>query len=86
VTAERSDEHIRLVVTDEGTGFPPEFVDKAFDRFSRAETSRTTGRTGLALSPVQAVAEAHHGNRRHHRTRHGDLTLPNPDENDAATQ
>lgn len=61
LAADQSDGYTRLSVTDEGTGFPPEFVDKAFDRFSRAETSRATGGTGLGLSLVRAVAEAHHG-------------------------
>lgn len=51
----------RITVSDEGTGFPREFVDKAFDRFTRADASRTTGGTGLGLALVQAVAEAHGG-------------------------
>jgi signal transduction histidine kinase len=33
----------------------------AFDRFSRADTSRTTKGTGLGLAIVKAVAEAHAG-------------------------
>lgn len=54
-------QHVQLSVSDEGSGFPPEFIDKAFDRFSRAETSRSSRGTGLGLSLVQAVAEAHGG-------------------------
>jgi len=54
-------DRVRVAVRDEGPGFPPEFVDKAFDRFSRAETSRTTRGTGLGLALVQAVADAHGG-------------------------
>ena len=61
VTAEQHGESIRLVVSDEGPGFPDNFVEKAFDRFSRAESSRTSGGTGLGLALVKAVGEAHGG-------------------------
>jgi len=50
-----------LEVSDAGAGFPAAFVPKAFDRFSRAETGRTTGGTGLGLAIVKAIAEAHGG-------------------------
>jgi signal transduction histidine kinase len=85
VTAERSDQYIRLAVSDEGTGFPPGFVDKAFDRFSRAEASRATEGTGLGLSLVQAVAEAHHGTVAITAPATVTLTLPGPNDNEAAT-
>jgi signal transduction histidine kinase len=52
---------VRIAVADEGPGFGPDFVDQAFDRFSRADTSRSSRGTGLGLALVQAVAEAHHG-------------------------
>ena len=50
-------------VVDEGPGFPPGFVPNAFDRFSRADDSRTRadGGTGLGLAIVLAVARAHGG-------------------------
>lgn len=50
-----------LAVSDEGRGFPAEFVDRAFDRFTRADTSRTSRGTGLGLALVHAVAQAHGG-------------------------
>jgi signal transduction histidine kinase len=52
---------VQVTVSDEGPGFPPEFVSRAFDRFSRAESSRSSRGTGLGLSLVQAVAVAHGG-------------------------
>lgn len=61
VIATRTPGRTQLAVDDEGPGFPSDFIDKAFDRFSRADTSRTTRGTGLGLALVQAVAEAHTG-------------------------
>jgi anti-sigma regulatory factor (Ser/Thr protein kinase) len=34
-------------IVDEGLGFPPEFLDRAFDRFSRADEGQARGGTGL---------------------------------------
>ncbi|WP_248581693.1 HAMP domain-containing sensor histidine kinase [Nocardioides sp. InS609-2] len=61
VTATETREGTQLAVSDEGPGFPADFVDQAFHRFSRADTSRATRGTGLGLALVQAVAEAHDG-------------------------
>jgi signal transduction histidine kinase len=52
---------VELHVTDEGRGFAPEFIPRAFDRFSRADSARTTGGSGLGLAIVELIAEAHGG-------------------------
>jgi signal transduction histidine kinase len=52
-----ADAELVLMVRDEGTGMPEEFIPNAFDRFSRAETSRSTrdGGSGLGLAIVAAI-------------------------------
>ena len=52
---------VELHVLDEGAGFPPAFVDRAFERFTRADEARTEGGAGLGLAIAQVIAEAHGG-------------------------
>jgi heavy metal sensor kinase len=52
---------IALHVRDDGAGFPPGFLDRAFERFSRSDTARTGGGSGLGLAIVRAIALAHGG-------------------------
>jgi signal transduction histidine kinase len=61
VDARLCEERLLLAVADEGPGFPAEFVAVAFDRFTRAEESRSGDGSGLGLSLVQAVTEKHGG-------------------------
>ena len=62
LTAEsnRSNE-VELHVRDEGPGFPPAFLDQAFERFSRADPGRMGRGAGLGLSIVRMIARAHGG-------------------------
>jgi two-component system OmpR family sensor kinase len=52
-----------LEVIDHGEGIPPQVRDKIFQRFWRADSSRTrdTGGSGLGLAIVAAIVAAHQG-------------------------
>jgi signal transduction histidine kinase len=53
--------NVEIRVADQGPGFPDSFLPRAFDRFSRADTARTTGGTGLGLAIVDTLAQRNHG-------------------------
>ncbi|HWU46078.1 MAG TPA: HAMP domain-containing sensor histidine kinase [Humibacter sp.] len=52
-----------LDVIDHGEGIPPQIREKIFQRFWRADTSRTreTGGSGLGLAIVSSIVAAHNG-------------------------
>ena len=55
------DDIVELHVADSGAGFPDGFLERAFDRFSRADEARSAGGSGLGLSIVALIAQAHGG-------------------------
>jgi len=56
-----ADGRVRLEVTDNGPGIPPEDRTRVVERFVRLEKSRTEPGSGLGLSLVAAVARLHRG-------------------------
>lgn len=56
LTAER-----RLTVTDRGPGIAVDDRDRVFDRFYRADTARSEPGSGLGLSIVKSIVDAHGG-------------------------
>lgn len=69
VTVSRQGPTTRVSVADEGPGFPPQFLPVAFNRFTRADSSRArtaiVGRgdsgNGLGLAIVHSVISRHGG-------------------------
>ncbi|HEY3089065.1 MAG TPA: HAMP domain-containing sensor histidine kinase [Jatrophihabitantaceae bacterium] len=63
VTLSRNGTHAQLVVADKGPGLPPEQVARLFERFYRADPSRSRARggSGLGLAIVEAVVQASGG-------------------------
>ncbi|QNE19841.1 HAMP domain-containing histidine kinase [Kribbella qitaiheensis] len=63
VGVRRVGDNYHLTVTDNGAGIAPEHLPYLFDRFYRAEhsRSRTTGGSGLGLAITKHLVEAHHG-------------------------
>ena len=54
---------IKIAITDTGSGIEPEILPYVFDRFYRADKSRTrsSGGSGLGLAIVKQLVEAHGG-------------------------
>jgi two-component system OmpR family sensor kinase len=57
------DDDVTLRVIDTGPGINPEDAERVFDRFYRADSSRSRARggAGLGLSIVASIVEAHDG-------------------------
>jgi signal transduction histidine kinase len=51
----------RMVVEDRGIGIPEDQLERIFERFGRAVSSRSYGGLGLGLYLARRAAEAHGG-------------------------
>ncbi|PWT72971.1 MAG: sensor histidine kinase [Bacteroidetes bacterium] len=54
------DEALRMIIEDDGVGFPEDETEKVFEKFYRLQNA-TKGGTGLGLSIVKGFVEAHKG-------------------------
>jgi two-component system, OmpR family, sensor kinase len=63
VTVRSAPGGVTIEVADRGPGIPPELLGQVFERFFRADPSRTraSGGSGLGLSIVASIVQAHGG-------------------------
>jgi two-component system OmpR family sensor kinase len=81
------DSTVGLHVRDEGPGFPPDFLPRAFERFTRPAADRAGPGAGLGLAIVQTIAGVHGGTVVALNCEHGadvSITLPRLDSSSSA--
>ncbi len=62
IKVKENQDRFRICVIDEGEGIAPEHIPRLFERFYRVDSSRSRseGGSGLGLSIVKHILEAHH--------------------------
>jgi signal transduction histidine kinase len=61
LSASAVDGSVELHVEDNGVGFPPEYLERAFGRFTQPNAARSQSGAGLGLAIVLTIAQAHGG-------------------------
>ena len=64
ITIRRRESSIEVSVSDNGAGIASEHLPRVFDRFYRADPSRSAAGTGLGLSLVKSIVDLHGGSAR----------------------
>lgn len=61
IAVSKQNSNFEIAVSDNGTGIAPEHLPRVFDRFYRAESSRSSDGAGLGLALVKSIVELHGG-------------------------
>ncbi|HAV78777.1 MAG TPA: two-component sensor histidine kinase [Anaerolineae bacterium] len=63
LSAKQVGEKVELAIQDSGPGLPPDEVERIFERFYRADSSRQrdNGGAGLGLAIAKSIVQAHNG-------------------------
>lgn len=87
IAIRKVDDKVEVSVSDNGSGIAPEHLPRVFDRFYRADPSRSAAGTGLGLSLVKSIVDLHGGSATiQSKVGHGTtVTLTFPGKSGAAT-